>query len=127
MKMNIANSAENIPISRAAPSIVMEEKDTGQETQRVLDIKCEVDFTEEEGEQTNFGGPATSEIAIKKEVDEDCVVKTEVKDVGLPSNPFMVAANQLHNLKVKCSIQKKKNISASFLILLFSSTDEEGG
>ena len=101
-KMNIANSAENIPISRAAPSIVMEEKDTGQETQRVLDIKCEVDFTEEEGEQTNFGGPVTSEIAIKKEVGEDCVVKTEVEDVGLPSNPFMVAANQFHNLKVIC-------------------------
>ena len=98
--MNIASSVENVSISRAAPCIVMEEKDTGQETQRVLDIKCEVDFTEEEGEQTNFGGPATSEIAIKKEVDEDCVVKTEVKDVGLPSNPFMVAANQLHNLKV---------------------------
>ena len=100
--MNIANSVENISISRAAPSIVMEEKDTGQETQGVLDIKCEVDFTEGEGEQTNCGGPVTSEIAIKKEVGEDCVVKTEVKDVGLPSNSFMVAANQFHNLKVIC-------------------------
>ena len=98
--MNIANSVENISISRAAPSIVMEEKDTGQETQGVLDIKCEVDFTEGKGQQTNCGGPVTSEFAIKKEVDEDCVVKTEVEDVGLPSNPFMVAANQLHNLKV---------------------------
>ena len=98
--MNIANCVQNISISRAAPCIVMEEKDTGQETQRVLDIKCEVDFTEEEGEQTNLGGPVISKIAIKKEVGEDCVVKTEVEDVGLPSNPFMVAANQLHNLKV---------------------------
>ena len=98
--MNIANCVQNISISRAAPSIVMEEKDTGQETQRVLDIKCEVDFTEEEGEQTNCGGPVTSEIAIKKEVGEDCVVQSEVEDVGLVSNPFMVAANQLHNLKV---------------------------
>ena len=98
--MNIANSAENIPISRADPCIVMEKKDTGQETQGLLDIKCEVDFTEREGEQSNCGGPVASEIAIKKEVGEDCVVKTVVEDVGLPSNPFMVAANQLHNLKV---------------------------
>ena len=98
--MNIANCVQNISISRAAPWIVMEEKDTGQETQGVLDIKCEVDFTDGEGEQTNLGGPVTSEIAFKKEVGEDCVVQSEVEDVGLVSNPFMVAANQLHNLKV---------------------------
>ena len=98
--MNIANCVQNISISRAAPWIVMEEKDTGQETQRVLDIKCEVDFTDGEGEQTNLGGPVTSAIAIKKEFGEDCVVQSEVEDVGLVSNPFMVAANQLHNLKV---------------------------
>ena len=98
--MNIANCVQNISISRAAPWIVMEEKDTGQETQGVLDIKCELDFNDGEGEQTNLGGPVTSEIAIKKEVGEDCVVQSEVEDVGLVSNPFMVAANQLHNLKV---------------------------
>ena len=75
----------------------MEANDTGQGVQKVMEIKCEVEWNEEEDEA------ATSTIAIKREIDGgECDVKTEISEDGnLPSNPLMVAANQFHNLKVQ--------------------------
>ena len=77
----------------------MEADDTGQqEMQKVMEIKCEVEWNEEEEEATT-----TSTITIKREIDGgECDVKTEISEDGnLPSNPLMVAANQFHNLKVQ--------------------------
>ena len=77
----------------------MEEDDTGQEMQKALEIKCEVEWNEGE-EETRLEEPMTSTIAIKREIGGECDLKTEMEDGSLPSNPLMVAANQFHNLKV---------------------------
>ena len=74
----------------------MNEYDTGQETQKVMEIKCEVEWNEGEDKAS------TSTIAIKREIGGERDVKTEtLEDGSLPSNPLMVAANQFHNLKVQ--------------------------
>ena len=79
----------------------MEEDDTGQEMQKALEIKCEVEWNEGEEADTCLEEPMTSTISIKREIGGECDVKTEMEDGSLPSNPLMVAANQFHNLKVK--------------------------
>ena len=79
----------------------MEEVDTGQEMQKTLEIKCEVEWHEGNEEETRLEEPMTSTIAIKREIEGECYVKTEMEDGSLPSNPLMVAANQFHNLKVQ--------------------------
>ena len=78
----------------------MNEYDTGQETRKVMEIKCEVEWNEGE-EETRLEEPMTSTITIKREIGGERDVKTEIKDGSLPSNPLMVAANQFHTLKVK--------------------------
>ena len=82
--------------SRGAGTDVMDEDDTGQEMQKEMEIKCEVEWNEGEDKAS------TSTIAIKREIGRECDVKTEISEDGnLPSNPLMVAANQFHNLKVQ--------------------------
>ena len=83
----------------------MEEDDTGQEMQKALDIKCEVEWNEGEEADTCLEEPMTSTIAIKREIGGECDVKSEMEDGSLQSNPLMVAANQFHNLKVKFEAQ----------------------
>lgn len=86
---------QGVLIFRAVYTDVMNEDDTGQEMQKMLDIKCEVEWNEDSEDSL------TSTIAIKREIGEECDVKKEMEDERLPSNPLMVAANQLHNLKVQ--------------------------
>ena len=85
--------------SRGAGTGVMDEDDTGQEMQKAMEIKCEVEWNEGEDKAS------TSTIAIKREIGGECDVKTEMlEDGNLPSNPLMVAANQFHNLKVQFEV-----------------------
>ena len=78
----------------------MEEGDTGQEMmQKVMEIKCEVEWNEEGEEETR--SVMTPTMAIKREIEGgESDIKTEMEDGSLTSNPLMVAANQFHNLKV---------------------------
>ena len=54
----------------------MEEDDTGQEMQKALDIKCEVEWNEGEEEDTCLEEQMTSTIAIKREIGGECDVKS---------------------------------------------------